>query len=402
MRLDELAELFLRNADWNFVAHAISPWHAHGIDVALNMLASQGVEPKGIVLLFPSREGNRLIAPSDFTHGFPHIRFVECDYEHKSTFVKTVENLKAFCRIIGFKREDNMRIVYVANTAFPDFNFINIFANMGKRTCVHFLTIDEGAGSYILNQGYSQWAALQIFEKGISSKFHIALVTLLSKIRRVIRCKSEEELRKQGRLKLGNLLEQSSDGMVQKANAILASEYAKVLKQKASLVPGDTGEKYRGKVILCTDPLIEAGAIEPEGLTNVYGPLFRFAQKNGYPLIIKPHPREQNLKTKYSHWVFDVDSSAQCSLEQLICKEPDSIQCVIAGASSVLATSKALYGIPVISLAKILLNEKSLSDSMRETIGKFIEVFQSYISFPESEEELEVLLAHCAYADKKR
>ena len=367
----------------NFVGIAVTPWHAHGIDVAINKLREKGVVVVGYVLAVTFPTGGRTVFKDTFTSHDNNIEIIECSLENKNLIRKTLENLLAsinFKKIIGF---DN--VFYVARPSYPEFNWINIISKTLKKTKVSFISIDEGCGSYMIDNNENWVAAMSEAldnREGFMYSLKLNIWKIIANSRIKYRKSMERKLIDNNLLMYWHLLSGvNDDGLT--INKDISDRY-KTVFLKFNNDYSTKSSMYENAIIISMAPSFEEGFNDAD--LKLLDQLIPVLKNYNYKIIIKLHPRETDVD-RYVNYGVTVSHDVDMSQEMLLAKCKTMPKCVISIASTTLITLKSIYGIPSIGLAKLYIS--AVNDQEKtQNIVNFIKTFENIVEFPVNHEEL--------------
>ena len=134
----------------NFIASAVSPWHAIGVNSLMLRLTEMNIKicPLFIVIQSPNEE--YLLDSNSFNFDTKHVYRI--DYT-KNFILKLYQLLSPISSAINFvKNKYNSSFekkVFIAAPWYPDFNRVNWFLKFNKRAKIIYCVIDEGVATYM-------------------------------------------------------------------------------------------------------------------------------------------------------------------------------------------------------------------------------------------------------------
>lgn len=370
----KLFNIILESKDLDFVCFAITPWHAIGVDAFVLDLSQQlRRRPKGIIVQIGHRRQGFIINEKNFvSNRFADARFVKIQdkdfdlsvfLERKWVLAKFVLSLFRYLlwrlvfKVSGKKRK-TLHFAYMVN---PNIFSIVIFRSrdLSSRYVPVYHILDEGLRSYLnplwgwlmvrnLEQGnrpYRLSGEIERFLKDFlfGPLYYLFLSCLISR-------------------KKGSLFTSTSRLRAGKPDRKRVQLYREVLAMRTENLRRIAIPDYkRGIVILCTQPLSEAGIISKEQEKSILSQLLELIiEKMELSLIVKRHPRE-DVK-KYRELIENVDRSSKItfaeepmSLEDFLSRLDESSRpCAVIGYSSMaLITSKVIFNTPALSYFRI-------------------------------------------------
>ena len=379
---EDLIHEINNSSEINFIAVAETYLHSIGINAYIRKKKAAGEELKGYILIVAHRITGRGLSEFDFEIAGTEIKVIEysnCYRKHESnSIVNVITSLKES------HQKTNCSVVNIL-WVIIDFQWYEIFSNIDKNYQLCFNLIDDGDGSYInpfLNETY-----MYIYEhresvaerlKGVFSIF------LACALRKVIRHNLEKSERYNNYC---IFLSEPKNQFV--PNTQIVEYYSDAFKYRGTFVDGNIIEKCNNAVVINSQCLVENRITDGKIDYELYSQVVDFAKELELKIAIKPHPREQGIE-KYENLKIDV-IPAKISQEALFANTRKKPKCVISIFSSTLLNAYGLFSIPVISLAKIFV-DRCESKVVKNQIDDYIKRYKSVILFPESIEELQLLL----------
>jgi len=367
----------------NFLAMAITPLHVAGVDAGISYLTAKGIDLKGYILIAGHPFTGRTISESDFQTANSNIRYVDFGYR----FAPSLSVKKK----LSYKVET---IKYCQKTSGIDFYimwtevFNNLFyipEKVKRKYNIHFLQIDDGAASYMsdfkLRLSYLRFASSDSIFNNI--KFYIKAYNyaFFSKKYRIKLLDSKKYT--WGTIFLRNIY----NNYRFERNTDFLEHYIKAFQR--NIEPASPIKKYEDAIVINTQCLEEGGITDGIVDYNLYAELAGVLAKHSCRVVLKPHPREKSAN-KYIklNWEIIKTSMSQEAILASIEKEP---KCVISIYSSTLLNAYGLFEIPVISLAKIML-QRNIRDVLRNELEQYIDTYRDIILFPENMGEVDRIL----------
>lgn len=383
----DIVKLIRKKKYCNFIGMAVTPWHAHGIDVAIDKLTSDGNILSGYIFALTFPTGSRSVFKENFTCSNANIDIIECSLENKSLLKKSINNLFAF---FSQRRTENAEnIFYVVRPSYPDFNWINIVSNSADNSKAVFISTDEGCGSYLINNDENWVNAMEESlksKKGIIHKLKVKTFKLISSNRSLFRKSMENKLALVGNLYYWRLLDENNDGSLT-INKDISCRYQKIFGI-LNCSKNITTELFENSIIINMAPSSFAEGTNDADL-KVLDLLVPLLRKYDYRVIIKTHPRETNPE-RYSRFGMIYHESG-LSQEIIISKCKIMPKCVISVVSTTLITLHSIFEIPAISLAELYL--PMLDDEYKKMgVLNYIKTFCNIADFPKNVGELSYTL----------
>lgn len=364
----------LQNEKIDFVAIAISHWHALGIEAFLYDISIK-LERKvnGIILILPHPKDGFVINEKDFhCCEFANLKyyFDEITPENQKFIVRiynfTYDYLRKFLRLHNIRSNNGLNTLYLVCPLLPDIPLLNHFEDdrISSKYNPVFVLVDEGFGTYvskkIWNMVTKEDKTYSSFIDLMSSKIFSHIDQVFIKIvLRYIPIENRFLFKKEIQLKI---------------NEDICKSYKCVLKLRRNGLKINKSEK---SVIIITDPLSEYNIISEQEEIHLIESLVKFINEKGIKPILKPHPREKN--DKYIDMDCDFEIMKKDFPVEEIIPTLNPI-CVIGYTSTALLNSNVFYGITAISLSNILL---LISDNKphNASIKEFKKLTSNFINF---------------------
>lgn len=385
MKETDIVERIKNFHDCNMIATAISPWHANGIDASIMQLQNKGIAVKGIIFIGSHPTTGSCLTEDFFLCKGKDVQIIETCFETKTWLKKFISNIISGILIGGqcFKR--NTKPFYILCPSYPDFNWIRLIRKIDKAYTVVFITIDEGCGAYTLSK-IDTWVLMHLNRKLIGWKKWLNKVKLtLLALLRFYPKRFLTNLLILSESYINNNLLLNEGGSFSK-NQNITPYYVQVFQQESKKISKKSIESLQKCILINTQCLEEDLLIKKGQDIAIYQRLFEVLDRFPNTKVIKPHPREL-CTSKYSCFNCYINENKQYSQELLLSPLDPKPVCIIGILSSTLITSKVLYDIPTISLARMFL-EFDITDDFKRTIEIFIQTFQNIIFFPNDENEL--------------
>lgn len=386
MQLNEMGmvKLFSAEKENNFLAVAITPWHAHGVDVALLKLKDKGITPRGIVFLcdFPGSSGD--LNENDFCNNFDGIQYIKCKFEIYSWGKKLSFGGRGLLKLILSGKENKEKPIFVVNPIYPNLNWIYLLHKNFPDREIKYLIIDEGCGTYT-NTNFKTWIIKNSNQKanGISHILDLSKLTVICLIRETIKGTAIKKLESENRIIYNFLLKKGRKNN----ELIIDNEISKYYIKVFSKLNFNTEivHDFEKSVLIVTQFLDNNEAISQVEYA-IWQKIISLISSYGIKIYIKPHPRERNLK-KYRLFGDVEIITDNTSLERMI-KEDSIPRTVIGISSTTLITLNALWSIPTISIMHIY-ESGGINLQKKMNFDGFIDTFSDFVLFPKSFDELE-------------
>ena len=378
----ELVELLSQQLQINFLAAAITPWHAMGIDATIYTLQSRGIQLFGyIIIVNHNMTGNGLKQEHFHTKENDEIRFITVRNDSiKETFLQKL--LKKSRLYHYYLKNENEKyknnVFYWIVPLKPSYEMIPSIMKVREKSKLRIYLIDEGIGGTYLTSTL-RWMRIAIkegtFKEGLRAiwTFPIRDKVFLSR------------LKKRKSIIYFQLLARERGKWVPNMSAVNA--YRNILQHREIIKKFSS---YEGAVVISSDMLKQTGHITGDEDLNIYEAVCRRLEEMDIACILKPHPRETDTD-RYSGINCIMETEKNVAQEVIFGSIEMMPICIIGFASTTLVTANLLFGIEAISLNRIIWNYLSTD---RKVFKKFENTFPKIIKFPETIEELTEIITN--------
>lgn len=351
---------------------AMTIQQVEGLETALLKLKRKNKIPQGCILLLSHSKTGRLLKKTDFLTLDNNISVYECCFCGKSNMLVALKNrIYTILKAWMYKLNGNEKIVYVASTVI-DYKLLHIIESRVPDSKVIFVLLEDGAGAYI-NKIKNYIADSPIdgcygyvrFVKGLCN---IAYDELLKKI-----------LYFRGRIIDNRLFLKEKKRFIR--NQEIAPYYDELYRRKGLALNEDVINEFTDAVIINTQCLKENGITDGEIDFSLYKRLITELKNIGVKVVIKTHPRELNPE-KYEQFGCPVFSERRYSQELIIAATKIKPRCIVSIYSSTLLNAKGIFGIPVISLANVFMQEYTVSRGLKKVLLDYVDDYRNIIDFP--------------------
>jgi hypothetical protein len=342
----------------NYVAFATTPWHAHGVNAALLKIKEMEKEPLGWVCITPSHLKNEYF-----------IKETNFIFDENMRFLKGESTDNMQCVSL----ENNNSNLYIITPLKVNFRWRKYFSELYPKRNIISIVVDEGLGTYLRSN--LDWYYLQPTKKSI-------LGYIIFVVKQIRNNKEQNGLIAKGQAFNWNLLKK--DGRYYRKNDQIWEYYKKAIFNtlKESL---DIKKQYENAVIINTQ-VSEKGKGYNDAELEVIRNLCTECKKRKIPVVVKPHPREENTEIYDLLGVY-VEKDYVVSQESILAFSKVKPICIVGFTSTTLVTSTVMFDIPAFSLNKIVDLKRVEQDRLRD-IKKFNRIFSKLIMIPTSIMEL--------------
>lgn len=374
---EELLQQY-RGKGINLVAFITTPWHYYGV---LSFVLQQQQEHKRVngLILVPQGYGKAL---ENIT--IPTIKGVQLNIlcvttrSVAKTFPQKLRAKLCYYRFFWNRpRQDN---VFFLSPVAPQYWLMSKLEDAWGRSAIG-VVIDEGLGAYMR----SPWGwAKEVFHNTHSRKQFLGGLLqygVFNPLRNHL-------------LKWSHQLEERPlllPGVREKflPNWQVAHFYRKAFQLQNTPVSSKLKRQYEKAVVISNQLYHTTGQLQQDADLKLYQHICDFCRQKNIPVVFKPHPREHTI-TRYQSLDCVMDTDYQTAQEQLFSQLEQLPRCVVGFTTTTLVTSSVFYGIPTISLAK-LLEPQEISHDFKVELDRFAACFEGMVKLPETIGELEQL-----------
>lgn len=373
--LKEIACL-IRTEELNFIATAITPWHAHGVDCCILKLIDDGVDVSGIVLIQMHAVSGYIINESHFSNTQCSVYFVEKPV-FEGVFVEIKTMMQKFNTSFKFKQNSQTNSqIYLASSWHIN---LDLFAKLNKHVsnCTFsFIVFEEGLSTYYPS---SESANTIWKDSGVNKAL---FKHIFSFIFRVFNKYLQSFVEKKIPFMNMNIFTQRGKGLM--INDVSNKYYSRMFKGVFS----DNDQKYSqvfdNSIIICT-MAIPRDEINIDLYISLLKQVIDCLANKGVRIVLKPHPRELDYKKMYSGLDCILFDEKDLSLESIMTIY--NIKSVIGFSSTSLITSSLLFNIKSISLLS-LIESNNYGPRIRREMKEFKDIFSEFVFMPNSLNEL--------------
>lgn len=352
----QFLESELSSTRYNFIAFAISPWHALGVDAFVYDYLSnmKGNKCRGIVVIVEHELSGFVIDSSAFIcRNWCAVEFVFLRTsmvsvrEYKAKLVKVKNLCMSLLKPLKYVKHDRSCLYCIAPMN-PNYLIQTAFSCNGiaKRYYPCHIMIDEGFAQYC---SPLPW----FFENNKESRFKWHLLArfitqyYLRKCLNRIIC-AVSSMQNRSIFKKNNLRLHVRNNVAKSYKTILQ------LKLQGHQSTFSFNNIQSNSVVFLSQPWSEYGTIDHNKEEVILNNIIKILERLNLQLIIKSHPRED--KDKYFKFTGRFNESVAIIQEDLLAEEVFAFKplCVIGYTSTSLITARAIYNIPAISISSIL------------------------------------------------
>ena len=384
--LDTICKTINENKNINFIGLALTVLQANGINACAIDFEKKHIKLYGYVLLLSHPQTGRLLTKDSFCCLDSDVEVYEFDYQNK-------KDLGKICKECGYairsaKKNNKERVIFVACTA-ANYKWINYLEKNIPDCKVSFVILDDGGTSY--SNRFKDNLQIALYS-GSKHKFlkYIILIGL-----KVIYINAlERQLLKKNRIIDNRLfsIKKQSGKCVFIRNKSIADCYYQLYKEYSDIIPDEVKRMFDNSIVVNTQCLKENGITDGVVDYELYKDAIRELKGLGRNIVVKTHPRELDTD-KYKQFGCDLYTDASFSQESIIASTVNKPVCLISIYSATLLNSQGIFDIPVISLAKILLDCSNVDKVFEKQLKDYIKQYEDVVVFPKTINEVKAVIA---------
>lgn len=369
--------------NYDFIATAISHWHAIGVDAFIYDLSIKlNRKPKGKIIINPHHVDGFVINKKDFVcNKYADVKFYlgEEITQDEPSFFKNIANfpVKIFKNLQKKTNSKKDNYIYLVFPMEPSVNIIKKTIEEYDDRYPYVILVDEGVGTYFSSKMVKKVSKIYKSSEEASystfDKLKLDILKFIGSIGRKI-------LLKNITVEKRFLFKKSGELVVNKA---IAKSYRKVFDYRRK----DLGISGDNIIILLTEAFAEYNQIPFDDEVSLIEEAIKSLE--GYTVVLKSHPREtpgkyERLK-KYGIKEIPLDFPVEDIFSTV---NPIG---VVGFLSTALLNAKLFYDITVISMADILV-DYSDTDLNRLQAKEFKDLTGDFINFINDVEDIRHLI----------
>ncbi len=378
---EDVIDTVLHNSQINYLAFPLTKFHAVGVKASIMYLSERNIELYGNIYIGTHVVTGRHIEVNYFNDVIHtneiNISYGVNEFRHKKGFL---QKSKKF--ITNNRRLDNSRRTIYLVSVDPLYDLAVELYSLNIQ-CV-FICIDDGTATYSnpykLSLYYSYFFERKKLLLNIVNKYKSLLSTYLS-------LKTKKKYEKNKKLINFHLFYRRKRFL--EKNTEVEKYYLKAFNLNSNQMNNTV---YKKSVLFNTQCLVESGLTDGIVDLELYKKAINIVQKYDKNIVVKTHPREIDC-SKYDNLGVMVLTESYCTQEDILAslQKDDLPKCIISISSSTLLNAIGIFGIPAISLSKILLREKN-SKVMIDDTNNYVRMLEGAILFPNDFAEFEDLI----------
>lgn len=315
----------------NFIGFIVTPWHYVGIQAAIEMLKNRGEKISPLIVFGKHVDTGYAVD----INAMPDNCYL---FENSKIPLTGSDLLKMF--IYYFKAQHSKKkVVYLFSAWHYNVTRMGYFYSIQPRRYI-LGKVDEGVATYMNHRSVKRILADNIVSASLNKNINFNLF-----------------------LKKGVKLSPNTEAIKWYKRVLSIENRANIQESK--------------KVLIAT-PCFEDSPEEDIEIGKKIKNIIDGIRHLGFECVIKPHPRERDVSSKYSSLGCEIINNS-ISLEEYMSKnKPVSI---ISTSSTSLVTAKLFYDVKPVSMVKIL-DLTQFSERHRDEMSSFQKVFVDSVSFP--------------------
>ena len=381
--LDDIIEILSNNKQCNFLALCLTPLHVNGVEATIRRLLDNGEHLEGYILLGTHDQTGRTVTKDMFSlkgSGFTYLDFRMRFRDGRNTN-SLLDKIRALYFVDKTKAEDKFFVVYTT----VDYHWVNYLAKsvLSERR-IYYVRIDDGGGSYADPVKDAYRFAIYNGKKG-AGIIHRILVYSKIRIRIMYENLFTDKLIRNKQFLDNRLFTVNNFNHITGVNEDAKKYYIYGFEKSVDMSDRNDLLELKDSILINTQCLQENQIISNDIDFQLYREIVKCLQKKKIKVVIKPHPRELNPGKYKEIGAYIISSSV--TQESLLSYTEYNPKCIISIFSSTLLNAKGLFGVPSISLAKIVA-EMDISSVLKTELFEYYEQYKDIIAFPESMNKL--------------
>lgn len=371
----ELENEIKKNSKMNFLAFVQTPWHALGVDAFIKFKEEQGVPLNGLVCVLSHAQAGVILDEASFSFRNPDLRVVHyTDGTKENPFVKIHKNLLV-SKALRRKCETGSDF-YILATVYPKYQWHGYVAQncTGKKPVS--VLIDEGLGMYMRDR-YAWVMETWSSKENVYKKVKYTYEFYIGSPRKEMILRSNNALHSFGLFRSADM----------NTNDIAVKYYKKVLMESQKSGINSAPSYYEDALVINTQPYFDEGQLEKENDIELIKQICLMCAEKGIKVVLKPHPREKNIKRYNDIENCIVDRNFSASQESIISNLKIKPRLVVGLCSTTLVSLRLFYGIGTASVLHCIGTE-GMGKKMNNDLLRFEKVFGNIIDCPSNIEEL--------------
>lgn len=362
---EEVIRMLRRDKEINYIAFVTSSWHYLCTLASLSILQKQGKLKKGIILISEHAGAGYIIDPK-LLNASISARIPK--YNFKFT---TLPKWGTVMRYLTSEAVPSKSEFYILRPVAPKIEFsTKLWKKNVRENIIHIVT-DEGLGVYL--RSYKGWMAEENIDLHSPQFWNQLQNRTWRKVFQEIMLTKKKQL-------LYNTFFKDVDKRIY-INRACVNGLRQVLDDLHKEYDLSDYEYYSNKIVICTQTYGEEQKINNNLDIKRISDICRKAAERNIGVVIKPHPREQDLE-KYSKAGAVIDTNASVPLEIVLAGLKEPPKCIVGITTTVLLTARILWNMKCFSLIR-LMGKEAFKESICEEITNFERRFSDYVFIPD-------------------
>lgn len=373
----EILRILRDNRDLDYIAYVITSWHALAFEAALKKIEDDvGRSMRGLIVVKAHVESGFLIDDTRFVHLNADQYYFKDD---EIVINKMFEEIAGLFYYMRLKEEKENDFYVFKPNGFRYPILAQIKQGIGKKRKIAAVSIDEGIGIYLYS--YKDWLRVCLAEQ---KSFGGKIISYLKYIE--LNLLDQEKLKITGHFINCELLKVNETGNYF-INENMADYFAKSTEEYAHKLGIDAPKMPSRYILINTQPFDDCSVTKSDSKNLVLEKCIKIMRNEGYEVIVKPHPREENfvIYEKMGARVWNMNLVSQEALLALADHKP---KYVVGFYTTTLVTSKLFFGIPTIGLGGILCENGDLTKNYQSIFYNFQSKFKDFVDVVNSYDEL--------------
>lgn len=382
----EFIKLVNSEKDVNFIAEAVTPWHALGVEATIYHLQQQGIHLKGYIICTAHGVTGLGINENSFQmkkNQEIHIILLESPQINRTVKEKLTRRLHKYKYYISNSNDcKNNNILYWARPLNPEYDMLPLIDTKENNRKVVTILTDEGLGTYLNNELI--WIQCSFQEGGIKSGFQAVMKNLISNKFFMHRLQARRQI------SYNQLLMRNSGQWIPNEEAIQA--YQAILRQGKA---DKDYSNYSNSVIINTG--LYQGIYKNNSDLRALEVVCKELKKKNVHVIVKPHPRDKEVN-RFQILECEIEELSGIAQEVIFSGLQEKPYCVIGFDSTTLVSAKLLFDIEAISI-NVLINSNDLYEGKHFNL--FNKMFGDIIQIPKKKADLMNILKEIGVQDER-
>ena len=359
----KLIQKLFRDEDIDYIAFVTSSWHYLSAISTIAWLKKKNQVKKGIILIFEHPTDGQIIEKNMLGKNW---------FEDQEIYSFSFTSLASDKEVMQYvlKHVCMGKPFYIMRPVMPKWEFSVVLHNCGVRKNIIHIVLEEGMASYM--RDWKGWLFEEKKDNNINTIWKQFSNRTWKKYLYTAMLKRKNEL-------IENTLFVAKKGKLY-PNRRAIMYLKRTIEELKDTYDFSKYKSYNGSVIICTQTYGEQNAIFGKEDLRIVRECCRKAQKEGYRVIIKPHPRERDLR-KYEGMGAEIDIFNAVPLEAILAQAEPKPKCVIGITTTTLVSAQLFWKIPAFSIAKLIKRE-SYSKELIGDIDNYCKTFSGLVKIP--------------------